>query len=190
MSAYRLVWMMAAAAALSACAYRPAVGERPALTHDTYNFPLTSPGAQFATLTPPVQKAIRAQVGGAEIRAITKDPVSGLVNVYMVNEALFPTLHVAPDGSILAPDLTVAVGAPRDESATLVGGSAAGLKPGELPGPVRDTLQQKAPGAPIASISKETWGNQSVYIIVFAPNSGQPRMYIAGDGAVLHQAPK
>ncbi len=181
---------MVVLALFAGCAHRAPRAERAAPPPDPYHFPLSSPGSQFASLTPPVQNAIRAQVGGAQISQIIKDPVTGRVDVYFVNDALFPPLHVARDGSILGPDLSVAVGAPRDESVALVGGPIAELKPADLPQRVSDTVRQKAPGAAIEHISKETWGNQPVYIITFRSGSKQPRLYISSDGTVVHQVPK
>src|SRR5262244_1574702 len=76
-----------------------------------YTRPLLSPGAQFATLPPPVQNAVRAQAGIQEITHITKDTSSGQVvyKIYFSEGQIFPPLYVAADGSVLHPDLRVAV---------------------------------------------------------------------------------
>src|SRR5262245_4155537 len=75
-------------------------------TKTPYTKPLLSPGAQFATLPPPVQNAVRAQAGIQEITRIVKDTSSGqtVYKIYFSGGEVFPPLYVAPDGSVLHPD--------------------------------------------------------------------------------------
>lgn len=156
-----------------------------------YHYQLTSPGAQFAALSPPVQNAIRAEAGMAEIAEISRDPASGRVDVYFVNEAIFPPLHIAPDGSVLGPSgHLVAVGASADDTQKVTGGAAANVLPGDLPVPVSETLRKNSPDAEIERISKEVWGSRSMYIITFKDSRAHPKLYILADGTILNQAPK
>ena len=46
------------------------------------------------------------------------------------------------------------------------------------------------PGAAIAHISKETWGDRVVYIFAFTDEAHHPRLYLAADGTVLNEGPK
>src|SRR6478672_8666812 len=76
-----------------------------------YETPLSSPGAQFAALPAAVQNTIRTEAGAAEIDNIVKDRSSGhlVYRTSFVNEEVYPPLFVASDGSVLNPDLTLAV---------------------------------------------------------------------------------
>src|SRR5215831_2710544 len=93
-----------------------------------YDTPLNSPGAQFAALPAAVQNTIRTEVGAAEIDDIIKDTSSGhpVYKAFFENDEVYPPLYIAPDGSVLNPDLTVAVGAVRDETAMLTGSGMSG----------------------------------------------------------------
>src|SRR3974390_1747378 len=89
-----------------------------------YNVPLMSPGAQFAELPPAIQRTIRAETGGTPILDIQKNYTNDQV-VYQVlfqNAILFPPLLIATDGSVLNPDLTVAIAAPPQVVATKTAG--------------------------------------------------------------------
>ena len=110
--------------------------DRTAQTKTPYTRPLLSPGAAFATLPPPVQNAVRAQAGIQEITHIAKDTSSGQVvyKIYFSSSEVFPPLYVAADGSVLHPDLRVAVAAPE-------GASGTGLKLAELPPDVLKAVQ-------------------------------------------------
>ena len=80
--------------------------------HQTaYDKPLTSPGAKFGALPPVVQRTVLAEAGPAEVVDAVRDTSSGRVvyKIYFRDKDLFPPLYVAPDGSVLNPDLTVAV---------------------------------------------------------------------------------
>src|SRR5690349_17577840 len=86
---------------------------------EAYHAPLTSVGARFGALPVAVQNTIRAQTGTAEIRDIDKEQRS-IGTVYRISYAsddLYPPLFVATDGSVINPDMSVAVGATHDETA-------------------------------------------------------------------------
>ena len=80
-----------------------------------YHRPLTSLGAKFGALPPAVQSTVLAEAGGAEITDALRDTSSGRVvyKIYFRDPDVFPPLFVAPDGSVLNYDLTVAVSAVR-----------------------------------------------------------------------------
>ena len=119
-------------------------------TSDTpYTFPLTSPGTKFGALPPAVQNAVRAEAGSAEITDIVKLYRDGtpIYEIHFQNRDLFPPLYVGADGSILHPDLTVAMGAPQDTFGILRGSGGSGIRLSELPPPAMKVLQERVPGA-------------------------------------------
>lgn len=156
-----------------------------------YHKPLMSPGGKFATLPPGVQNTVRAQTGSAEISQIIDEKISGkeVYTVLFQNRDLFPPLIMARDGSILNPNLTYAMGAPGDPGEVLTGSGSSGIRLSDLPPGTLKALQERAPGARVASIEKQTWGEQTVYTITFQ-DKDRPRMYIASDGVVLKETPK
>ena len=102
---FRSLFFLVLGGFLAGCASEPSTM--------TYHAPLTSPGGKFSTLPPAVQNSVRAQVGSAEIETISKE-ASGDSRIYIFhfkNRDVFPPLYVASDGSVLTPDLQVAVGA-------------------------------------------------------------------------------
>jgi hypothetical protein len=135
-----------------------------------------------------VQNTIRTETGAAEIDSIAKDTSSGrlIYKAFFVSGDVFPPLYIAPDGSVLNPDLTVAVGAAQDETIVLTGGGASGLRVADLPEPVVSTIDQFAPRTDVAALDKETWGNRVVYIINFK-DEHKPKIYVAADGTVLRE---
>ena len=149
-----------------------------------YIKPLLSPGSIFATLPPPVQNTVRAEAGTAEIFDSIKDTSSGkpVYKIYFQNHEVFPPLYVAADGSVLNPDLSLAVAAPQT--------SRTGLKLSELPPEVLKVAHDRAPNSDIASISKEKWGDRVVYIISFKDETHHPRLYVAADGTIFNEIPK
>ena len=155
------------------------------MPHMPYSFPLVSIGEKFNGLPPAVQNTIRAQVGTLPLTDIVKDTSSGatVYKIYFENEELFPPLHVAPDGSVLNPDLTVAVAAP-EEMIGIASGGGQSLKTSDLPAPAMKTIQERAPSAEIARIAKEVWNGHDVYIISFKDPGHNPKLYISPDGTL------
>ncbi len=151
-----------------------------------YQTPLLSPGAQFAALPPVIQHTIRAETGAAEIDKIIKDTNSGPVvyRVYFVHHDAFPPLYIGADGSVLNPDLSVAVGASKETVKISSGGAATGLSTSDLPPNVMKTVQRQEPEAEIDTITKETRGDQTVYIFTFKGRR-HPRLMVAADGSVI-----
>jgi hypothetical protein len=154
---------------------------------EAYHAPLTSVGARFGALPAAVQNTIRAESGAAEIRDIDKEvrKVGPVYRVSYANEDLYPPLFVAADGSVINPDMTVAVGAASDESAVIKGGAAGGLRFADLPGPVASVVDKNGARSEILSMDKETWGSRVVYIISFKNETLHPRLYVTTDGTVL-----
>ena len=147
--------------------------------HMVYNKPLTSPGAKFGALPPPVQRTVLAQAGPAEVVDAVRDTSSGQV-VYKVSfraSDVFPTLYVAPDGSVLNPDLTVAVSAVQGVR----------VKREDVPAPVSKGITERSHGVEVAYINKETWGGRTVYVVTFKDEAHNPKLLIAEDGAAVEE---
>ena len=150
--------------------------------HQTaYHKPLTSPGAKFGALPPVVQRTVLAEAGPAEVIDAVRDTSSGRVvyKIYFRDKDVFPPLSVAPDGSVLNPDLTVAVSA--------VHGTR--VKPAEVPARVSKAIPEHAPSGEVAYINKETWGSRTVYIVTFKDEAHNPKLFIAEDGTVVEEEP-
>ena len=150
--------------------------------HQTvYDKPLTSPGAKFGELPAVVQRTVLAEAGQEEVVDAVRDTSSGRVvyKIYFRDKDDFPTLYVAPDGSVLNPDLTVAVSA--------VHGTR--VKPNEVPAKVRREIPEHAPSADVAYINKETWGSRVIYIVTFKDEAHNPKLFIAADGTVVEESP-
>jgi hypothetical protein len=142
-----------------------------------YDKPLTSPGAKFGALPPPVQRTVLAEAGPAEIVDAVRDTSSGRV-VYKIlfrDSEIFPPLYVAPDGSVLNPNLTVAISAVHGIRVKLA----------DVPEKVVKAIPEHAPSSQIDYINKETWGNRTVYIVTFKDETHNPKLFIAADGNVV-----
>ncbi len=148
-------------------------------THTVYDKPLTSPGAKFGALPPPVQRTVLAEAGPAEVVDAVRDTSSGRVvyKVYFRDSEVFPPLYMAPDGSVLNPDLTVAVSAAQGKR----------LKRDEVPPKVLTTLAARAPAVEVAFFSKETWGGRTVYVVTFKDEAHNPKMLLAEDGTIVEE---
>jgi hypothetical protein len=149
-----------------------------------YIKPLLSPGSIFWNLPPPVQNTVRAEAGTAEILDSVKDTSSGktIYKIYFQNHEVFPPLYVASDGSVLNPDLSLAVAAPET--------SRTGVKLSELPPEALKVVHDRAPNSEIANISKEKWGDRVVYTISFKDETRHARLYVATDGTIFNEVPK
>jgi hypothetical protein len=156
---------------------------------EAYHEPLTSVGARFGALPAAVQNSIRAQTGAAEILDIDKEmrTIGPVYRVSYANEILYPPLYVAPDGSIVNPDMTIAVGAVSEQTAITKGGAAGGLHFNDLPSQVARVVEQNGPRSDIVSMDKETWGSRIVYIISYKDETLHPRLYVTTDGTVLRE---
>ena len=151
-------------------------------SHQTsyYGHPLTSAGAKFGALPRAVQRTVLAQAGTEEVDDVQRDIVSGNV-VYKIdfrhpNE--FPPLYVAPDGSVLNPDLTVAVAAFQGIR----------LKPEEVPANVKQVIKERAPNGDVAFVSLETWASRPVYVVNFKDEAKNPKLFVASDGTAVEES--
>jgi hypothetical protein len=157
---------------------------------EAYHAPLTSVGARFGALPAAVQNTVRAQTGAAQISDIEKEhqSIGTVYKISYADEGLYPPLFVAVDGSVINPDMTVAVGATHDETTIAKGGAAGGMHFSDLPEPVAHVVENAAPQSDILSIDKQLWGNRVVYIIGFHDEMRHPRLYVESDGTILRQA--
>jgi len=144
-----------------------------------YQKPLTSPGAKFGALPPVVQLTVLAEVGPEEIVDAVRDTSSGRVvyKIYFRDSEIFPPLYVAPDGSVLNPDLTVAVSAQQGTR----------VKPADVPARVNKAVRDRASVAEVAYINKESWGGRIVYRVTFKDEAHNPKLLVAEDGVLLDE---
>jgi hypothetical protein len=156
-------------------------------TVEAYHAPLTSVGARFGALPVAVQNTIRAQTGTADISDIVKEhrSIGTVYKVSYATEDLYPPLYVAPDGSVINPDMTVAVGATHDDTTVERGGAAGGLHFSDLPPGAAKVAEDIAPKEEIQSIDRQLWGNRVVYIVTFREGTRHPRLYVESDGTIL-----
>jgi len=144
-----------------------------------YHRPLTSVGAEFGALPPVVQSTVLAEAGGAEIVDAFRDTSSGRVvyKIYFREPDAFPPLFVAPDGSVLNPDLTVAVNAVRGTR----------VKSADVPAKVMKVIEEHAPRSGYSGINKEVWGDRVVYIVSFKDEAHYPKLFITADGTLTEE---
>jgi hypothetical protein len=189
----RGVWLQAIVVGLAFCAgCASRQNDHQQVSENPYRQPLVSPGGQFGSLPPAVQNSVRAQTGSTEIEGVAKTNVAGrmVYEIRFQNPELFPPMYVAQDGSVLNPDLSVAVGAPRDNSQVLTGAGAGGLKFEDLPGPAASVVRSYGPVDQIAAIDRQMWGNRLTYIVSFKDEVRYPKLYLASDGTVLKEGHK
>jgi len=151
-----------------------------------YCHSLVSSGAQFSSLPVAVQRTVTAETGSASIAHVEKRLV-GKQTVYRIsfeNSDLFPPLNVASDGSVLDPDLRVAVGAPRDLFSSASSGPVSRVSPDELPPQVVKAIQRFAPDAEVDALTRELEGQLTTYIVTFKGRS-HPTLKLAADGTPL-----
>ena len=154
---------------------------QPAHHQTAYNKPLTSPGAKFGILPPVVQRTVLAEAGPAEVVDAVRDTSTGRVvyKIYFRDNEVYPTMYVAPDGSVLNPDLTVAVSAAHGMR----------VRPTEVPAKVTKAISERATAGDVAYINQETWGGRTVYVVTFKDEAHYPRLLLADDGTVVDETP-
>jgi len=137
-------------------------------------------------LPPAVQHTIRAETGSEDIEDILKDTnsIPPIYRVFFVNRAAFPPLYIRTDGSLLNPDLSVAIGAGQDRFGILTGGPSVGVSLNDLPPTVLTVVQNQAPDAEIDTITKETRGDQTFYTVSFKGRR-HADLVVASDGTIV-----
>jgi hypothetical protein len=164
---------------LAGCATQSAtqIEQRPTV----YDKPLNSPGAKFGQLPPVVQRTVLAEAGIAEVVDAVRDTSAGRVvyKIYFRESDVFPPMFVAPDGSVLNPDLTVAVSAAQGTR----------IKRSDLPPKVMKAIPERAPTGEVAYINKEGWGGRAIYVVTFKDEAHNPKLLLAEDGTVVEETP-
>lgn len=169
---------LALAVLLAGCASEPPLA---------YHAPLVSPGGQFSTLPPTVQNTVRAQVGMAAIDTISRETSDGstIYVFHFQNADVYPPLLVASDGSVLTPDLNVAVGATEESIEASIGRGSNGVRINDLPRNVITAIRINAPTAEIDSISQIIAGSDVFYEVFFKNPEHHPKLLITADGRVV-----
>lgn len=172
------------ALAVGGCASHHAKKAPPATADDAYPYhkPLSTQGERFGSLPDNVKATVLAEVGTIEIIDVIKQIRAGHV-VYKIrfkDAADYPPLFVASDGSVLNPDMTVAVPAPLGPTT---------IKFADLPLSALRVVRERAPDAEVAKVNVETWGDHTIYIISFVKDLKYPKLYVVADGTSLTMAP-
>jgi hypothetical protein len=153
--------------------------------------PLTSVGGKFGALPPAVQNTIRAEAGTAELTDVIRESTSDRVyyRILFRESAIYPPLLVASDGSVLNPDLTVAIPAARDATGGIAGEPSVPVTFNDLPPNVAKLLKGRGVVADVSSMSREIWGTHVIYVISFKNAEQNPKLYVVADGTLLTPAP-
>ena len=172
------LWIVAIAAALCGCAEEPVI---------TYHHPLTSPGGKFARLPPAVQNSVRAEAGMSEITDISKGSANGetVYKIQFRSSDIYPPLYVGSDGSVLTPEMTVAVGATVDTIAASTGSATSGIKMDDLPANVVQTIRHQAPTAEVDTLNRLTSEGEVFYSVTFKDPSRNPELLIHDNGRLV-----
>jgi hypothetical protein len=176
----KIPWLVAVVLAgiLAGCATQP---DHHAEYQSAFKRPLLSPGAAFGALPPVVQHTVIAEAGTEVIWEVVKDNKSGktVYIIYFENQDIYPPLYVGSDGSVLNPDLTVAVQRPADTT------GATTVKLTDLPPKVLEVIHEQASRSDVGAVYRATWGNKTVYIVTFKDDTHYPKLYVDADGNLL-----
>ena len=144
-----------------------------------YKNPLSTPGARFGNLPAVVQNTVRSEAGTAAIVDARKEISDGRIYYVITfrDPDTWPPLIIGSDGSVLHPDLTVAVPAPQEPSYD--------VKLSDLPAAVKKVLQDRNLMGEIASVSHENWGNHTIYIVSFKEGAHMEKLHVVSDGTLL-----
>ena len=142
---------------------------------------------QFNELPPAVQKTVRAHAPNAEIASVNKKEMDGqtVYEIHFQTEGKNPQILVAYDGRMLQSDTTK--GAPGTLERVLTGRGAVGTQLSALPKPVQETIQKRAPDAPIADISRSEENGRVIYKVEFKDHAANPTLKVADDGTLVEQ---
>ncbi len=153
--------------------------------------PLTSVGGKFGALPPVVQNTIRAEAGTAELTDVIRESTADRVyfRILFRESAIYPPLLVASDGSVLNPDLTVAIPATRDATGGIALEPSVPVTFNDLPPNVARLFRRQGLVADIAGIHKEIWGTHVIYVVSFKDPDQNPTLYVVADGTILTLAP-
>jgi hypothetical protein len=139
----------------------------------------------FNALPAPVQKTVRARVPNGEITDVTKQTRSGNV-VYEIkfrDANLHPAIIVAQDGTLVRYDVGTAKGQPGDVSARAEGSASSGDM-SALPVAVQKAIEENAPKADVAKVSRTEQNGNVLYEIQFVGKGANPTLVVAPDGKI------
>lgn len=140
----------------------------------------------FNSLPAPVQQTVRARVPNGEITDVNKVNRDGTVayEIQFRDSERHPAITVAQNGSLVKYDIGTAQGGTAGPTARERGsGSSSDLT--ALPLPVQEAIQQNAPKADVASITRTEQNGNFVYEVQFVGKSGNPTLVVQPDGKVI-----
>lgn len=139
----------------------------------------------FNSLPPQVQQTVRSRVPNGEITDVNKVNRDGSV-VYEIkfrDAERHPAITVAQNGSLVKYDIGTAQGGTAEQPARQRGsGSSSDLT--ALPLPVQEAIQQNAPKADVANITRTEQNGNIVYEVQYVGKSGNPTLVVQPDGKV------
>jgi uncharacterized membrane protein YkoI len=140
---------------------------------------------EFNELPTAVQKTVRAHSPNGEISSVDKREVDGqtVYDIKFAGAGPDTKITVAYDGRMLQSDTTK--GAPGVMERVVTGRGAVGTELSALPKAVQETVQQRAPNAPIADISRSEDNGRVIYTIEFKDKGANPTMRVANDGQFI-----
>jgi uncharacterized membrane protein YkoI len=153
------------------------------------NRSLESASNKFNELPPAVQKTVRAQAPNGEIANVSTKTENGM-QIYEVEfrePGTNPKILVAADGKLVGTDMVKPAGAVER---LLTPTGAVGTKFSSLPEKAQRTIQEKAPNAEIADISRHEDNGRVIYEIEFKDKGKNPTMRVAEDGTLVQDLQK
>lgn len=153
------------------------------------NRSLESASTKFNELPPAVQKTVRAQAPNGEIANVSSKTDNGM-QIYEIEfrePGTNPKILVAADGKLVSTDMAKPAGAVER---LLTPTGAVGTKLSALPEKAQKTIQEKAPNAEIADISRHETNGRVIYEVEFKDKGKNPTMRVAEDGTLVQDLQK
>jgi uncharacterized membrane protein YkoI len=153
------------------------------------NRSLESASTKFNELPPAVQKTVRAQAPNGEIANVSSKTDNGM-QIYEIEfrePGTNPKILVAADGKLVSTDMAKPAGAVER---LLTPTGAVGTKLSALPEKAQKTIQEKAPNAEIADISRHESNGRVIYEVEFKDKGKNPTMRVAEDGTLVQDLQK
>jgi uncharacterized membrane protein YkoI len=153
------------------------------------NRSIESASTKFNELPPAVQKTVRAQAPNGEIANVSTKTENGM-QIYEIEfrePGTNPKILVTADGKLVSTDMTKPAGAVER---LLTPTGAVGTKLSALPEKAQKTIQQTAPNAEIADISRHESNGRVIYQVEFKDKGKNPTIRVAEDGTLVQDLQK
>jgi uncharacterized membrane protein YkoI len=153
------------------------------------NRSIESASTKFNELPPAVQKTVRAQAPNGEIANVSTKTENGtqIYEIEFREPGTNPKILVAADGKLVSTDMAKPAGAVER---LLTPTGAVGTKLSALPEKAQKTIQEKAPNAEIADISRHESNGRVIYEVEFKDKGKNPTIRVAEDGTLVQDLQK